>query len=49
MGIPHRSAEYPRLASAVPLPERRFAAGAGAGDDRPRRRRTAADRKEPHP
>jgi uncharacterized 2Fe-2S/4Fe-4S cluster protein (DUF4445 family) len=49
MGIPHRSAEYPRLASAVPLPERRFAAGAGAGDDRPRRRRTPADRKEPHP
>jgi uncharacterized 2Fe-2S/4Fe-4S cluster protein (DUF4445 family) len=47
MGIPHRSAEYPRLASAVPLPERRFAAG--AGDDRPRRRRTAADRKEPRP
>jgi uncharacterized 2Fe-2S/4Fe-4S cluster protein (DUF4445 family) len=45
MGIPHRSAEYPRLASVVALPERRFSTGVHEG--RPRRRRPANDREEP--
>ena len=40
MGIPHRTAGYPRLAASVPLPEPRFA-GADEGQSR-RRRRTAA-------
>jgi uncharacterized 2Fe-2S/4Fe-4S cluster protein (DUF4445 family) len=46
MGIPHRSAEYPRLASVVALPERRFSTGTDEG--RPRRRpRAANERGEP--
>ncbi len=38
MGIPHATDPYPRLAAAVPLPERRLAA---AGDQSRRRRRRA--------
>ncbi len=38
MGIPHRTAAYPRLAGVVDLPPPRFASG-GNDDDRTRRRR----------
>ena len=37
MGLPHATDPYPRLAAAVPLPERR-----AAQSDRPRRRRASA-------
>jgi uncharacterized 2Fe-2S/4Fe-4S cluster protein (DUF4445 family) len=41
LGIPHRSAPFPRLASVVALPERRVSDDDG-GAARPRRRRAAA-------
>ena len=45
MGIPHRTADSPRLATVVALPERRFSSR--PDEDRPRRRRAANDREEP--
>ncbi|HET7236944.1 MAG TPA: ASKHA domain-containing protein [Actinomycetota bacterium] len=45
MGIPHRTAGSPRLATVVALPERRFSTG--ADEKGPARRRRAADREEP--
>ena len=43
MGIPHATDPYPKLAAAVPLPQRRTAARADAGERPRRRRRTSAD------
>jgi uncharacterized 2Fe-2S/4Fe-4S cluster protein (DUF4445 family) len=49
LGIPHRSAAFPRLASVVTLPERRRDDGAdGAGTGRLRRRRAVAAAAGPH-
>jgi uncharacterized 2Fe-2S/4Fe-4S cluster protein (DUF4445 family) len=42
LGIPHRSAPFPRLASVVALPERRMGDDDGGGAARPRRRRATA-------
>ena len=39
LGIPHRSAPFPRLASVVALPERRLSDDQAGGAGRPRRRR----------
>jgi uncharacterized 2Fe-2S/4Fe-4S cluster protein (DUF4445 family) len=44
MGIPHRTAGFPRLATVVTLPERRTSVGADEGTAR---RRRAASREEP--
>jgi uncharacterized 2Fe-2S/4Fe-4S cluster protein (DUF4445 family) len=44
MGIPHRSAPYPRLAGVVDLPEPRFASGAEAEPGGRRRRRSTETR-----
>jgi uncharacterized 2Fe-2S/4Fe-4S cluster protein (DUF4445 family) len=45
MGIPHRTAAYPRLAEVVDLPAARFASGGeGEGGGRRRRRRTSETR-----
>jgi uncharacterized 2Fe-2S/4Fe-4S cluster protein (DUF4445 family) len=46
MGIPHRSAPYPRLAEVVTLPAPRFASGVDADDGGRRRRRTRGPRPE---
>jgi uncharacterized 2Fe-2S/4Fe-4S cluster protein (DUF4445 family) len=43
MGIPHRTAGFPRLAQAVELPTPRFASGGEGDDGGRRRRRRAAD------
>ncbi len=47
MGIPHRSAPYPRLARTVALPEPRFATGAGNESGGRRRQRAASGRPGP--
>ncbi|MGZ4109932.1 MAG: ASKHA domain-containing protein [Actinomycetota bacterium] len=43
MGIPHRSAPYPRLADVVDLPEPRFASGGDAESGGRRRRRRSTE------
>ncbi|MGZ4151459.1 MAG: ASKHA domain-containing protein, partial [Actinomycetota bacterium] len=43
MGIPHRSAPYPRLADVVDLPEPRFASGGDAEPGGRRRRRRSTE------